>query len=92
MIREFAMSDAFGAVYVSERAASGGAVAARVSEVAEGIVRAQLDRGGALLEEHRSELDRLAAELLERNRLTRADLEAILGAPPGPTEPPVKEV
>jgi len=79
MICEFGMSDELGQVYVNQRTAQEGPVALRVSELAERVVRGQLDRAKQLLASHRISVDRLSAELLARNRLTRADLERLLG-------------
>jgi len=83
MIREFGMSEEIGQVYIDRHAPLDGASAAALREVAERIVRAQLREAGELLRSRRDLLDRLAEELLTRNRLVRADLERILGPQEG---------
>jgi ATP-dependent Zn protease len=80
MIREFGMSDEIGQVFFDPRYLQDGPLAARVSEAAERIVRAQLDKALEMLTAHRQKLDRLSSELLSKNRLTRSDLERILTA------------
>ncbi len=81
MIREFGMSEEIGQVYIDRHATLDGASAAALRQAAERIVRAQLHEACELLRSHRHLLDRLAAELLARNRLVRADLEGILEHP-----------
>lgn len=80
MIREFGMSDEIGQVFFDARYLQDGPLAARVSEVAEHIVREQLDKAREMLKAHRQELDRLSSALLDENRLDRSDLERILAA------------
>ncbi len=82
MIREFGMSDAIGQVFLDPESAREGEVAVQVNQAAERIVRTQLECARQLLETHRDALDRLAAELLDKNRLARPDLERILGPLP----------
>ena len=77
MIREFGMSDSIGQVSVRS-----GVMDDKVSVAAAGIVRAELDAGLALMTDSRAGLEGLVSELLAKNRLTRADLERILGEPP----------
>jgi ATP-dependent metalloprotease FtsH len=76
MIREFGMSDSIGQVSVRS-----GIMDDKVSVAAAGIVRAELDAGLALLADCRDGLGGVVSELLAKNRLTRADLERILGKP-----------
>ncbi len=82
MVSEYGMTDDFGQVYVQDASSSqrspGGPLAVRVTEVAEKIVKQQLDRAIEILEKNREHLDRLSDELLEHNRLTRDDLDKIL--------------
>jgi len=80
MIREFGMSQELGQVFLDAQYVRGGPLATKVSEVAQGIVHAQLDQAIALLKAHRENLDRLSNELLSKNRLTRSDLERVLPA------------
>jgi ATP-dependent metalloprotease FtsH len=89
MIREFGMSDEVGQVYLDRRYLQDGPLAVKVSAGVERVVRTQLDRAVTILDEERHALDRLSEELLRRNRLTRADLAAILdGEPPSPPDGP----
>jgi ATP-dependent Zn protease len=78
MVREFGMSDEIGQICFDPRPAQDGPLAVRVTQAAERIVRAQLDRALRLLRDQQSALDRLSGELLAKNRLTRDDLERIL--------------
>jgi ATP-dependent Zn protease len=84
MIREFGMCDEIGQVFLDARYLQDGPLAAKASEAAQRIVRAQLDEGLRLLQAYREELDRLSGELLLKNRLTRSDLMEILGPAPAP--------
>jgi len=78
MIREFGMSDEIGQVFVDLQYLQDGPLALKVTQAAEQIVRAQLDRALCLLQDRQSALDWLSGELLAKNRLTRDDLERIL--------------
>lgn len=82
MVREYGMSDEFGQISVRETAHQGGSpdgpLSARATKAAERIVRKQLDAAIEILEQNRSSLDLLCTELLEKNRLTREDLNKIL--------------
>ena len=78
MIREFGMSEEIGQVFLGGRSDSDGKMAERVSQAAEKLVHGQLDRAQELLTTHKGKLDVLSAELLDKNRLTRPDLEKLL--------------
>jgi cell division protease FtsH len=81
MVREFGMDGEMGQVAlheVSGQRPDGGELAMVVARRAQAIVSAQLDRTLALLRADRARLDRLASELLTRNRLTRDELEVVL--------------
>jgi ATP-dependent metalloprotease FtsH len=82
MVREYGMSDEFGQIAIRETAHLGGSadgpLSAKAAKSAERIVRKQLDMAREMLEQNRSHLDLLCAELLEKNRLTREDLDSIL--------------
>lgn len=75
MITEFGMSAEFGPLYMGENSG----MAAQVSQASAAIIKRQLERAGRLLQENRAKIDRLSAELLEKNRLTQAELGPILG-------------
>lgn len=81
MACDLGMSAELGHVQLDPRAAHGGALALRVTGAVERVVRSQLERARGLLSAHRDALDRVAAALLARNRLGRADLAALLGDP-----------
>lgn len=83
MIREYGMSPEIGQIYLDERAAREGSLATQINQAAEQIVRAQLERALQALRDHKDAIDRLSAELLEKNRLERSDLERILPPPGG---------
>lgn len=78
MVSEFGMCLEIGQVFLDERQIQSGPLSARVNEAAQRIVFAQLERAGTLLREHQEYLERLSSELLQKNRLDRKDLEAIL--------------
>lgn len=82
MVREFGMDGHLGQLALAEisgKGPDGGELAATVARQAEEIVRTQMERALALLKEHRATLDSLVAELRAKNRLTREELEGILG-------------
>lgn len=81
MIREFWMSEELGQVFLDKRYLGEGLLAARVSDAAQRLVSAQLDRAREMLTTHRPSLERLSGELLNKNRLTRSDLDRILTPP-----------
>jgi ATP-dependent Zn protease len=89
MVSELGMDTQFGLL-----AAPGGRgegwgdqVSALVAAGAKRIVQDQMERALGLLERERQSLDRLTAQLLEANRLTRQDLERILPPLPGVPSP-----
>ena len=81
MVVRYGMTDAFGQVSLSasyfERF-SEGPLAEKVVKTAQQIVKQQLEKASEILKENRLYLDRLSEELLEKNRLTKEDLEKIL--------------
>lgn len=78
MVGEFGMSEEIGQIFYDPRHVQDGPRAAKVSEVAEGIVRTQLDKALDLLKEYQAPLDRLVDELIDKNRLTRPEVERLL--------------
>lgn len=74
------MDEEFGqvAVQMGGQQQNDGPMAAGVSKAAQRIVKAQLDTALKMLEENRAHIDRLSETLLDKNRLTREDLESIL--------------
>jgi len=78
MVGEFGMCQEIGPLALDTRRIHDGPLAARLARATGRIVKTQLDRAIEELERNREFLDRLVAALLDRNRLTRQDLEAIL--------------
>jgi len=82
MIRDFGMSDGFGPVYIDSKRIADGPLAIRVLEEIRKITSLQMDRARELVIRHQSIVDKLVDALMEKNRLTREELEAIM--PPAP--------
>jgi len=78
MVREFGMSDHLGHVSIDERRLYDGPLGREVAAAVDAIVRAQLEKAVEELTAHKEHLDRLVQELMEKNRLTREELERIL--------------
>ena len=81
MVREFGMAEDFGQVALSgdpHQRQPDGPLAAKVTEAAERIVKQQLDEAIQTLEKNRQYLDKLSEELLDKNRLTKEDMEELL--------------
>jgi ATP-dependent metalloprotease FtsH len=81
MVREFGMDDKFGQVALqghSSRSAQDGPLTLKVTSAVEKIVAHQLEQAIRILTENREYLDKLSTELLEKNRLTKHELELML--------------
>ncbi|MBW2638233.1 MAG: hypothetical protein JRC86_12090 [Deltaproteobacteria bacterium] len=78
MVRNYGMDDSVGQVVLDTKRFDTGPLAAQVMQAVGRIVKEQLDRACSELETHRSTIDRLVQELMEKNRLTRIELEKIL--------------
>lgn len=80
MVCDYGMTEEIGQVAVPGDSSSAlpGELSLRVSEAINRIVKKQLERGISILMENRVHLDRLSAELLEKNRLTREDMVRFL--------------
>ncbi len=92
MVRSYGMDPAVGQVVLDAKRFGDGPLAVRAMRAVERIVARQLEQAVAELTRHRRELDLLVDQLMERNRLTRDELEAILTAeasehPTTPVEP-----
>lgn len=92
MVREFGMDDSMGNLAIRELTddrAGDGPLCARVARLAGQIVKEQLNRALKLLQKNWAGLEVLAAELLQKNRLTREDIQRILEeAKPDHTDQP----
>jgi cell division protease FtsH len=83
MVTEYGMSDAVGLRRLARRSEGSGdpeysdAKAALIDNEIDGLVAAAGRQARALLETHRAVLDRLAAELVERETLDEADLAVV---------------
>jgi cell division protease FtsH len=83
MVQEFGMDNGVGQIALADitgHSAADGPVGARVARQARRIVDEQLKQALALLGKNRHDLDTLVAELLNKNRLTREEMKAILGS------------
>jgi ATP-dependent Zn protease len=80
MVRRYGMDEGIGQIVLEADQLGGGPLAGEAMRAAGRIVKKQLDRALSELEAHRGELDRLVEALMEKNRLTREELEGILPA------------
>jgi len=82
MICRYGMDEDFGLLATPElfkhAEAMGSPVYQRVSDAAAKMLKAEMDKTQALLEENRERLDAVSAALLEKNRLYREDLKELL--------------
>jgi cell division protease FtsH len=98
MVAQYGMSERLGPVYYDHQAehpflgqrlaldgATSAATAAAIEEEARRLLGRALEEATALLQNHRADLERLCAALLERESLERDDLASILG--PSAAEP-----
>jgi cell division protease FtsH len=99
MVAQWGMSERLGPVYydndaehpfLGQRVALDGgtsaATSAAIEEEARGILSRAFDQASKLLTDHRADLDRLSAALIERESLEREELLVILQAPAKPTQ------
>ncbi len=82
MVTSYGMGDEIGPVAVGLGRIEDGPMAVRVAQEAKKIIGGQLDRAIEELTRHKTRLDTLVEGLLDRNRLTRSELEALLGEGP----------
>lgn len=78
MVKQFGMADEIGFVRIHDERVLLGTVGERAHAAVRRIIEEQGERARALLEKHRDSLDRIAHELLERNRLLQAELIDLL--------------
>ena len=92
MVSQYGMSERLGPVFydhdsehpfLGQRVAVDGgtsaATTAAIEEEARGLLGRALEQATALLTQHRSELDRLCASLLEHESLERDEINTLLG-------------
>jgi ATP-dependent Zn protease len=82
MVCRYGMDEEFGLLVTPELLKYEGALSSpvylKVNEAASKILKAEMDRTLQLLEENREHLDAVTAALVEKERLTAEDLQAIL--------------
>lgn len=78
MVRDYGMDDTLGNIFIDSRRLADGPLALRVMESAGRIIDLQLDEAKKLIENNREIVERLVDALMEKNRLTREELEAIM--------------
>ena len=78
MVRDYGMAEGVGHVFIDSRRLADGRRAIRVMEAAERIIRTQLEQALGSLTDHRATVDRLVDALIEKNRLTREELEVAM--------------
>jgi ATP-dependent metalloprotease FtsH len=78
MVRSYGMDDSVGQIALDSQRFDNSPLAADVMRGAARIVKEQLERAREDLADRQPSLDRLVEELMEKNRLTRSDLEEIL--------------
>ncbi len=78
MVREYGMGPNLGQVAIDQKRLHDGPLAIKVMEEVQGIVRHQLDRAVEILTTHRETIDGLVDALMEKNRLTKDELETVL--------------
>ena len=78
MVRNFGMSDGFGPLYIDARQITDGPLAMRVMEELRKITIEQLNLAQSEVVQHRAIMDKVVDALMDRNRLTREELETIM--------------
>jgi len=78
MICSYGMDEAFGMAVLSPEEASKGPLAAKVSERVSEIIREEMDTTIKIITENKPRLDRMVEALLEKNKLTREEMEILL--------------
>lgn len=81
MVRQFGMSADMGHIALDARRIGDGPLADKVAAAVERIVAGQLEAAVRQLEEHRATMDLLVDKLMEKNRLTREELEVFMPEP-----------
>ena len=79
MICSYGMDDEIGLASLSERAATQGPLAEKITARISAIIRKELDASVKLIDMGRPYMDGLVTALLDKNRLDKAEMEALLG-------------
>jgi len=78
MICSYGMDEEIGYASLGEREATQGPLAEKITGRVSEILREELAESVSIIEKNRTRLDRLVAALLEKNRLDKAEMEALL--------------
>ncbi len=78
MICNYGMDDAFGMAVMSQEEATRGPLAAKVSERVSGIIRDEMAATIDIISKNKARMDRMVAALMEKNKLTKEEMEALL--------------
>ncbi|MFZ5975765.1 MAG: AAA family ATPase [Bacillota bacterium] len=78
MICNYGMDDEFGMAVMSAEEATRGPLAAKVSERVSAIIRDEMKNTVEIIAKNKHRMDRMVNALLEKNKLTREEMEALL--------------
>lgn len=78
MICNYGMDDEFGMAVMSAEEATRGPLAAKVSERVSAIIRDEMKNTVEIIVKNKHRMDRMVNALLEKNKLTREEMEALL--------------
>jgi len=78
MICSYGMDDAFGMAVMSPEEATRGPLAAKVSQRVSEIIKEEMAAAIEIIHKNKERLDRLVNALLEKNKLTREEMEELL--------------
>ncbi|MDP4088256.1 MAG: AAA family ATPase [Bacillota bacterium] len=80
MICSYGMDEVFGPAVLSDEEATRGPLAAKITERISQIVREELDISIKIISESKVRIDKLVSRLMEKNKLTREEIEEALKA------------
>ena len=78
MICNYGMDDEFGMAVMNTEEATRGPLAALVSERVSSIIRGEMNNTIDIIAKNKHRMDRMVGALLEKNKLTREEMEALL--------------
>jgi ATP-dependent Zn protease len=78
MICNYGMDDEFGMAVMSPEEATRGPLAAKVSERVSRIIKEEMENTIDIIQNNKGRLDRMVNALLDRNKLTREEMEELL--------------